>query len=110
MRKAAIELSAAPYDLQPIQTGSGEYAWRYSDYAVILNYFQKNSLIVLGGDVLTKDMKYSYDNWYYNPDPEKTMHENVRQSAAVAEAYLRGYQDRHGAEFYLIFVVRRRSL
>ena len=109
MKKVACELSAQ-YNINPVQTDMGEYAWGYSDYPAILTFIQKNEFILLGGDILTMDLKYTYDNWYYNPDLTKSHFENVWQSLAVAEEYLNRYHQLNGAEFYIVFVLRRSSL
>ena len=108
MEKVLRELSQLPRNIEPIYTPWNEYAWKYSDFPELLRYFQENAYIVLGGDILTMELKYTYDNWYYNPDPFDSKEENVRRSIAAAEDYLTNYKNRNGTDYYIVFVVTRR--
>ena len=103
-----IEKAVQDLPLTAIHTPWTEYAWKYEDFPEILRYFQNRGWIVLGGDILTTELDYTYSSWYYNPDPTRSMEENVRQSAVVTADYLTHFRDRNGSNYLIVFVVTRR--
>ena len=103
-----IEQAVRELTLTAIHTPWTEYAWNYADFPELLRYFQEKEWIVLGGDILTPELTYTRDNWYYNPDSTKTQTENICLSCEAAEKYLSMYRDRRGTDYLVVFVVTRR--
>ena len=83
--------------------GLNEVAWRKVDAIELLNYFELNSVFVLGGDVLSLQKgsyKHNYDNWYF----EKSMG-NFKDSIRKAKHYLENYPD---GDFIFVLVIEQK--
>ena len=85
---------------------SVEDAWKIEDAFWVLEYFNKNGTIVLGGDILTKNFEYTYDNWYYNIQSNISMEENGKRSVRMAIEYIKKYISINGKSFYIVFVAK----
>ena len=90
------------------ETSSGVYVWESKDIPQIMDIALKNRWIVLGGDVLTSDEKYTYDNWYYAPEVNTDILENVKQSIDHCMNYVHTYETVH-EEKYLYSIVLSNS-
>lgn len=65
----------------------------------------QNRWIILGGDILTPELKYTYDNWFYDPKVDISLFENVKQSIAKSEQYITNYRNINGDNFMVVFVI-----
>ena len=82
-----------------------EVAWAIEDAMLVLDYLNGRNEIVLGGDILTKDLEYSYDNWYYDVNPGMDSQSNADCSIKRATEYLSSYIKANGNTFYVVFVL-----
>lgn len=85
---------------------SFETAWRIEDAVLVLEYFRSNNKIVLGGDILTKNLKHTYDSWYYNVESNQLPKFSIDNSIKMASDYIAEYVRVNGNAFYVIFVVK----
>lgn len=92
--------------ISSIEFTSVENAWRIKDAFYVLEYFNKNGTIVLGGDILTENFEYTYDNWYYNIQSSISAEENGKRSVRTAVEYIRKYIGINGEAFYVVFVTK----
>ena len=92
--------------ISSVPFSNSEVAWRIEDAISGLQYFKDSERIVLGGDVLTTSLKYTYDNWYYNPVLDQSLRLNIDQSVEVASKYILEYLRRNGTGYFIVFVVR----
>ena len=81
----------------------GTYAWDIHSIQSVLHKAQENNWIVLGGDVLTIEGHYTYDSWYYSPEPNTGVAHNVELSIVECKKYIHEYVENHG-ERYLFSV------
>ncbi len=88
---------------------NNEFAFHITDALLILDCYCDLSVIVLGGDILTNELNYSYDNWYYNIDNNLSNEENSKNSITVAKTYLKKYIDRNGTDYYCVFVPKQKG-
>lgn len=103
MHERIIEyLHHIPYS---VETPWREMAWPIKSIPCILDMVLRNNWIILGGDVLTLECKYTYDNWYYNPDPQKSLEQNVKHSIAVCSHYTSQYISTNGDSFLFTVVI-----
>lgn len=86
------------------RTLGNEVAWRIQDVIEVLNYTKKNNIVILGGDILSHDMAYTLDNWYYIPQHDMTKRENSLSSYELALEYINSYVLRNGDNFYVVIV------
>ena len=100
-------MTKAEYLLLPflIQTHDGQFAWKPEDLPAVMKSVADNSWIVLGGDVLTVCEKYTYDNWFYEPDPTISLAQNVDQSISLCLDYVEEYTQRKGVNFLFTLVL-----
>lgn len=101
------DLKEKAIHLQPL--GVDDFAWRYSDIINVLELLLLNKYILLGGDVICfskRNFFYTYDNWYYNFDITKSIHENIDKSNIIANDYIKAYYSRNGDEFIYSLVVK----
>ena len=66
-----------------------EVAWKYEDALVLIEYYEKNRIFILGGDVLVKEgneYRHNYDNWYL----DKYLG-NYKDSFNKAKEYITSY-------------------
>ncbi len=84
----------------------GINVWKIDLYKTLLCEIKENNKIILGGDVLTVDLKYTHCSWYYMPDSNKKLSDNCAQSYEVAIKYLAGFIERNGVDYYVEIVLR----
>ena len=82
-----------------------ETAWKIEDAILVLEHLKRNNKIVLGGDILTKNLEHNYDSWYYNVDSKQNPRLNVDGSIGRATEYIANYIHTNGSAFYVIFVI-----
>lgn len=84
-----------------VETGLGifEVAWTYDDVMEVLTQLEKEKIIILGGDVLNKNLEYTYDNWYYQ---EK----DYIGSIEYTRNYINSYYQKNGNDFYYVLVIQ----
>lgn len=101
--------SAFPSELlqKSYQTVCGELAWQASDVSYLLEYASKENLVILGGDVVTLQGVYTYDNWYYEVANLQSAETAVHESIATARKYVNDYVQRNGNEFLFVLVMRK---
>ncbi len=83
-----------------------ETAWRIEDAFLVLLYLKKENKVVLGGDILTKDLIRNYDSWYYNFDDNHSEKCNVEFGYEKAIEYISKYVQLNGKDFYVIIVTK----
>ena len=88
-----------------IQTSGNEIAFKFSALPSVLKIVAHNQWVILGGDVLTQEKMYTYDNWYYKPDLNKPLSENVICSIQKASTYISDYVCKHGEAYLFLFVL-----
>lgn len=88
-----------------VLTESGELAWTSKQIPSIMELTLENDWIILGGDVLTSAQRYAYDNWYYEPNEEKSLEFNVRASILECSQYVSIYVDKNGDDFLFVIVI-----
>lgn len=89
------------------KTPGNEIAWRIEDVFQIFDKARASNTMILGGDVLTDDISYTYDNWYYIPVPNASKQENVLWSYSCALEYISDYIERNGKDFYVVVVLEK---
>ncbi len=88
-----------------IVTDDGELAWNAETIQHVLQLTAKNNWIILGGDVLTKTKKYTYDNWHFEVNPHCSLKHNVKASVDKCAQYVSGYVKAHGDNFLFVPVI-----
>lgn len=86
---------------------TNEKAWRYDDALQLIEYAYSNSILVLGGDVLTTGREYTYDNWYYEFVKGHSLSEHTKKSCDLARAYIDAYCGRNGWDYLFVLVLSR---
>lgn len=71
-----------------------------------LNVFQDAGIVVLGGDILDAEGRYTYDNWYFEFNPMLDDLQNCEESINRAKQYIEAYKERNGTDFSVVFVTR----
>lgn len=89
------------------RTVCGEIAWHASDVPSLFEYASKESRVILGGDVVTLQGVYTYDNWYYEVTNEQSVSAAVRESIITAEKYINSYIQRNGNQFLFVLVMQK---
>ncbi len=89
------------------RTACGELAWWASDVPCLLEYAAKENLVILGGDVVTLQGVYTYDNWYYEVTNLQSVKTAIHGSIATAGKYVNDYVQRNGNEFLFVLVVQK---
>ena len=87
-----------------VDFSSNETAWRIEDAFGVLKYLKDQNKVVLGGDILTKELVHNYDSWYYNINPSLNYRFNVENGYKSAIEYISNYIRVNGNVFYVIFV------
>ena len=85
-----------------------ETAWKINDALLFLEYIKERNGLVLGGEILTKNLEHNYDSWYYNNDSARDYQFNVVCSIQYASEYICNYIKNNGDSFYVIFVTNPR--
>ena len=83
---------------------SYEFAWEMLDAFDVLDYYYSKKWIVLGGDILTSDLRHNYDSWYYNINANKDESFNLNSSVYKAKEYIAKYIENNGVNYYIVFV------
>lgn len=86
-------------------TNGGELAWEPQKIQHILKLAIENNWVILGGDVLTKTQKYTYDNWYFEVNPQCSLKHNVKASVDKCAQYVFDYVRAHGDNFLFVLVI-----
>ena len=86
-----------------------EQAWNIADALKLLEYFKLRQDVISGGDILNNKLEYTYDNWFFNPDEEKSKEYNSIQSINIAYEYLKRYIQRNGENYYVVIVIHNQS-
>ncbi len=84
---------------------TGEYAFTYDVIPEVIRIIRDHNWIILGGDVLNREGKHTYDNWFYEPDPTKTLEYNVMLSIQETEQYIGELEKKNGKVFQYVFVI-----
>lgn len=87
------------------KTDWGETAWPLECVPSVLGLALDNRWIVLGGDVLTMEQNHTYDNWYFNPNPQIPLEDNVKASVVECLQYISQYINRNGKNFLFTFTI-----
>lgn len=101
-----MQIEVGNKSISSIEFTSVENAWRIKDAFEVIEHFDKNGIVVLGGDILTENFEYTYDNWYYNIQPSISAEENGKRSVRTAVEYIRKYIGINGEAFYVVFVTK----
>ena len=88
-----------------IANDRGGVVWPLTLVSEVLDLALSNHWIVLGGDILTLEQEYTYDNWYYIPNPQKPLVENVRASIEKSRNYISQYVTKNGDRFLIDFSI-----
>lgn len=105
-----MEIQVRGKTITSVYFSVAETAWHMEDALLVLEYLQGLQKVVLGGDILTKTLEYTYDNWYYEPKPQKNVLFNSKHSIRWAQKYLTRYSKRNGCGYYVVFVVENERL
>ena len=94
-----------------LKTPWGESAWRSEDIPQAIAAINESNKVILGGDVISLEMKSTYDSWYYQPTWKthdnyvSSLRKNTEESIRCAEEYIKRYVDMHGDGYLFILVV-----
>lgn len=83
----------------------GETIWPTESLSHLLDVVLQNRWIILGGDVLTSECEHTYDNWYYNPDPKRSLEYNVKCSVEKCAMYTRQYITKNNGDYLFRVVI-----
>lgn len=72
-----------------------------------LNELQDTGDILLGGDILDAKGHYTYDSWYYLPNPQADQQQNCIDSMKKAREYLSVIMKNLGTQYYVIPVMQK---
>ena len=75
------------------------YAWASKDIPMVMDIAKENNWIILGGDVLTLQGSYTYDSWYYAPQNNVDITENVSRSVKQCVDYIQKYETLMGKQY-----------
>lgn len=84
-----------------VKTHWGEMVWPLRSIPELLKLVMDNQWIILGGDILDTQQNYTYDNWYYNPDPQMSLIFNVTASVEKTKEYISQYCKKNGDDFWI---------
>lgn len=92
-----------------IHSTYGESAWKSTDISKIVEIARKHHRVILGGDIISTQGEYTYDNWYYNQDSLLSISDNVSQSAEKCLMYLETISNKYtdGYAVILVFALPR---
>lgn len=83
-----------------LDIGINEAALPISKIDEAINLFNKNNLLILGGDIYKKGSKggfeFIYANWSYDSN-------DIQESILVARDYLEKFKEQ---DFYVVFVIK----
>ena len=99
-----MEIKIENKTISSIQFTDAEIAWKIEDALLVLQHLKTVDKIVLGGDILTKELDYTYDNWYYNVESRQELQFNSSLSITLATKYITDYIEKNGTHFFVVFV------
>ena len=82
-----------------------EIAYNYENVIKKIKVLELKGFVILGGDVIKYDgvtAKYTYDNWYFNPD--EYSYDILKYSAQKAIDYIEKYNEIYKDCFYSLCV------
>ena len=100
-----MEIVIEDKTIASVDFSNAETAWKIEEAIYVLEYLRNENKIVLGGDILTKNLEHNYDSWYYNIERDKSALFNVEKSSHIAIEYILNYIRVKGNAFFVIFVV-----
>lgn len=80
-------------------------AWPASSLPTIFNLVNENNWIILGGEVITKNHKHTWDGWSYNPPWNFPLTKNVANSIEKSTSYINTYIQENGDNFLFILTI-----
>ena len=99
-----MKITIGNKSITSVDFSNAETAWMIKDSILILEHFKSQKKIVLGGDILTEKLEYTYDSWYYTVESRQNSEFNVKCSIKAAFEYISNYIRANGNRFYVIFV------
>lgn len=100
-----MEINIGNKTITSTDFSNAETAWMIEDAILVLEYLKSKKKIVLGGDILTKELEHNYDSWYYKVEPSQNFKYNVECSITLALEYISNYMKTNGNAFYVVFVI-----
>ena len=88
-----------------IRISNDETAFPMKTVQKVFDTISKKQWIILGGDVLTLEFEYTYDNWYYEPDSKTSLLDNVLKSIRKSDQYISNYMKVHGDHHWVVFTI-----
>ena len=94
-----------------VKTSWGEYAWKAEDIQQAYSSISMSCGVILGGDVISPEMKSTNDSWFYQPTWElgdhysSALRKNTEKSIHCAAEYISRYIELHGKGFLFTLVV-----
>ena len=91
----------------PVRSQCNEDAWDEYSVREILEQVLRNKWIVLGGDVVNSNGRYTptYDSWYYLVDESIPLEENCLLSVQKCIQYMENFIERNGQEYYFVLTI-----
>ena len=97
-----------PQSLGGVITPDGECAWNESQIQEVVEFARSKCYIILGGDVLTEQLTYSGDNWFYSPKRDNSFQrfseKSVLESYRKAKDYISSYTKTHTVHVFFTLV------
>ena len=72
--------------------GLSEVAWRSEEALLLIEYFERKKIFILGGDVIAIDgneYQHNYDSWYINTD-QGSFEDSIQKAKAYISNYPKG--------------------
>ncbi len=80
--------------------------WPVVLFEELFDEIKKEHKIILGGDIISEELKYTHDSWYFEPQETKSRDDNCVMSLERAEDYLINYIKHNGDQYYMDIVLR----
>lgn len=71
----------------------------------IMDIISDRNWVILGGDILTNELKYTCDSWFYNVDSRCSLYENVSLSVQKCKQFIKEYERMHGSNYLIAFTI-----
>lgn len=84
---------------------SGELAWSLKSIPKVLELVSENNWIIVGGDIIADEGSYTYDNWYFQPEPACSLAANVSSSLNKCSQYISNYVSKNGSNYLFVLVI-----